>query len=369
MSITTVPVIMHPSSFGNIGTAQTLDAAEEFVVFVTRFKKSGTVKRIGFRTGAVSGTYTIKVSLESVAELVGQPCATTNATKTLYTANAESADITNLNANTVNYISINGSTGVSVTGGDLVSITIRLTATSGGSVVVRSPGLTLGGELATGYDGTSYCSTYLGSSWATISYTTMVLIVYSDGIYNSYPSQIPCNSNSLTYNSESASPYTGIKFRYPFKCRLSGIRANCDLDGDAQIIIYDSDEYTVMAGFPISLNNLQRATTSARWISVVFTTPVECEANTDYRIVVLPTTSTNIILTNWAPVDDSEFYGYTAFPEGDDIILTRRGSAPSSGDHVWTDSTDKPHIQVFIDGIEASAGAAGGISRSRQLMG
>jgi len=368
MSFTDTPIIMYPAVFGNAGASASLDAVEECVGCVIRFTKSGTLRRIGFRTGTVVAGYTLKVSIETVASTVGQPMATTNAGKTLYVANAESADITSdITANTINYVEINGSTGVSVTAGDLATVTFRLIATTGGGLInLRVATSTLGSEITTAYDGTMYFATYLGSSWTTSALTPLLLLVYSDGFDKSLPLQRPCNANNLTYNSGSTYPYTGIKVSYPFKTRVYGFRFYCDLDGDADLIVYDSDEYTVLAG-PISLSNLQRSSTSARWVTVIFSSKLTFNANTPYRVIILAKTTTSVVLNNWTAVDDVSYSGYEAFPEGNTVCLTQRATAPSSGSHVWVDGNDKPHCQMLIDGIEASAGG-GGISRSKQVM-
>lgn len=366
MSMIDVPLTMFPSVFGSTGASALLDAAEEFVVQVIYIPKTGTLKRIGWRTGAVASGYVLKISVETVASVVGQPVATTNAGKTLYTANAESADITALTGNGIIYTAINETTGISVTAGDLVSVTWRLLSTTGGSVNIRVPSGTLGHDILTAYQGLTYSATYLGSTWNGIQNSPLLSLIYSDGFVPLQYSQVPCDANNLTYKS-AANAYTGVKFQLPYKCRITGVSVYVDLDGDAEVILYDSDEYTVLAG-PISLSNLKKASTSVRWLDIVLPSKVTIEANTNYRLIVRATTSTSILLTNFTAVDDATYSGYNAFPEGNKTCLTRRSSAPSSGDHTWTDTTaDKPSISFLIDGIDT--GSSGGISRSRQVMG
>lgn len=372
MSITDVSPIIYPVMSGDSGGTVTLDAADEFLVSVIRIPKTGTLTKIGWRSGwSISGSsYTLKISLETVAETVGQPVATTNAGKTLYVTGAESADITSISANTLYYTAINGTTGIDVTAGDLVAVTFRLTAVSASSIMIRTGGVTDGSTLNCSSQNIFYYATYLGSTWNYNYYSPLITLEYSDGFCPLPYSNVLCVSNAQTYNSGSSYPYTGMKIRYPFKCRLSGLHMYLDLDGDVDVIIYGSDEYTVMTGFPITLKNTQRGSTSARFIQVLFPTKPTFEANTYYRIIVLPKSTTDVVLSNYTAASDGSYNGYDLFPEGDDVCLTQRATEPTSGSHTWIDTAlDKPRMHVLIDGIETSTGAAGGISRSRQLMG
>lgn len=348
-----------------------LDAADEFVAHVFKVPKTGTLKKIGWRVRAVSGTsYTVKISLETVAETVGQPVATTNAGKTLYAASAESADITSISAGVI-FTPINGASGISVTQGDQIAITIRLISASESSISVYCHT----GYRNRGFAGTNerdcYTATYLGSTWAVNSYGAgFISLEYSDGfcpVLNVMPVGV---SAAVTYNSGSSNNFYGIKFRYPFKCRLSAASILSDLDGDANIYLYDSDEYTAFSGFPVAVKNTQRLTATLGEHLVIFPVKSTLEANTWYRLVVAPSTTTNLTLYNTEFTSDGSYDSMNACFEGSDIVTTYRTAAPSSGDHAWTDSTTlKCCLGVVIDGIEASSGGTVGISRSRQLMG
>jgi hypothetical protein len=371
MSITTIPGIFYPLLNPRVtayAAMATLDAAEELVAAIIRIPKTGTLSKVGWLCNSVTGSsYTLKISIETVAEAVGQPVATTNAGKTLYATGAESADINSLTAG-VKFTEINGSTGISVSAGDLVAFTFRLTAVSGSSLSV--------GRYLTptplGLFGVQwpYVATYLGGAWVLTQYSPLIMLEYSDGFVPVQFVNPLLSTVSNAFNSSSNPDRRGMKFRYPFKCRISGVVIRGDFDHNCNIILYDSDEYTVASGFPISINALQRRATDEGDFIVLFPTKFEANANTWYRIVVLPTTTSNIFFLRGTVASDGSVDGMDAFPEGSDIIYTAFNGVPSSGSHVWTDTeTDKPSMQLIIDGIEASTGAAGGISRSRQLMG
>lgn len=374
MSITDIVVQNYPSrisAFPSSAGSFTLDAAEEFAVMVFKVPKSGTLNKIGWRSAAITpGTsFVLKISLETVAETIGQPVATTNATKTLYASNAESADITNLNSNTVYFTAINGTTGIAVTAGDLVAVTFRLTAVNGASITVVNAQFHNYYTLAMNqYGGEFYFATYLGGSWALIEQMPMISLEYSDGFCPHFFLQPPCSQTPNAWGSNDTPDRRGIKIKYPFKCRLSGCILILEADSDVDIILYDSDEYTVMSGFPVTISTSKRRSSGRAIHSIIFPVKPEIEANTFYRLVVVPKGTTDINLLYSTLSDDGSYTGASQTLEGDNIAYTYRNGDPSGADHAWTDSVnDRPYISVLIDGIEASSG--GGISRSKQLMG
>lgn len=375
MSITDIVVQNYPSrisAFPSSVGSFTLDAAEEFAVMVFKVPKSGTLNKIGWRTAAITeGTsFVLKISVETVAETIGQPVATSNATKTLYAAGAESEDITSLSANTIYFTAINGTTGVSVSAGDYISVTFRLTAVNGASVTITNAQhnnfYTLG--LAQ-YTNDFYVAAYLGSSWTLWEQIPMISLEYSDGFCPHFFLQPPCSQTTNTWGSNDTPDRRGIKIKYPFKCRLSGCLLILDADSDVDIILYDSDEYTVMSGFPITISTSKRRLNNRSIHCVIFPIKPELTADTFYRLVVVPKGTTDIFLLYSTLSDDGSYTGASQTLEGDNIAYTYRNGDPSGADHAWTDSVnDRPYISVLIDGIEASSGGSG-ISRSRQLMG
>jgi hypothetical protein len=374
MSISDIPAHSYParvSAYPSSAGAFVLDSTDEFVVMVFRLPKSGTLNKIGWRSAAITpGTsFVLKISLETVAETIGQPVATTNATKTLYASNAESADITNLNSNTVYFTSINGSTGIAVTAGDLVAVTFRLTAVNGASITVVNAQFHNDYTLAMNqYGGDFYFATYLGGSWALIEQTPMISLEYSDGFCPHFLLQPPCTQDANAWGSNDSPDLRGMKFKYPIKCRLSGCSVVLEADSDVDIILYEPDEYTVASGFPITISATKRRSSGRAIHSIIFPVKPEIEANTFYRIVFLPKNTTDINILRSTLSDDGSYSGASQTLENDNISYTYRNGFPSSGDHTWTDSSnDRIYMSVLIDGIDA--GAAGGISRSRQLMG
>jgi hypothetical protein len=364
MSIVTIPEIIYPTTRGTINSGSiTLDAAEEFYVVVMRVRDSGTLNKITWRTGTITAgtSYVLKVSVETVAATVGQPVATSNAAKTLYAAGAESADITSLSSNTIYHTAINSTTGISVSAGDDIAITFRFTAVNGAIIQIN---FNQYGSFDTLTEGRAfrnyYGVSYLGSAWAIYPYTQVIALQYSDGFHPSTYLIPPVSTATEAWNSSSNPDRRGIKFKFPVKCRLSGALIKVDADVDIDVILYGSDEYTAVTGFPITITNTNRATAAYGDFVIPFPTKPEINADTFYRLVLLPKSTTNITLGSSTPDDDGSYLGIDQFTEQRNVVYTQRNGAPSSGDHAWTDTNVKKQINLIIDGIEASAGGTGG---------
>jgi len=361
MSIVTIPEFLYPSlRAGSPGNSIVVDAAEEFFVVVMKVQDTGTLNKIGWKTGTITAgtSFVLKISIETVAETVGQPVATTNAGKTLYAAGAESADITVLSTNTIYYTAINSTTGVAVTAGDDIAITFRLTAVDGASI-----GLALNqyGNIGSLTEGriarNSYGASYLGSSWAIYPYYQPISLEYSNG-FHPHPGIIPISdATTVAFNSTSDPDRRGAKFKFPLRCRLSGVMVKFDADTDTELILYDSDEYTVMTGFPVTISSTKRSANTTGEFLITFLTKPELESNTFYRMVLLPKTSTNIVMSTLNTPDDSSILGSGNYVETTSLSYTTFNGAPSSESHSWTDTVVKPQISFLIDGIDIGGGS------------
>ena len=364
MALTDVGWIMYPSTYtqGTAG-AFALDAAEELIAYVIKVPKTGTLKKIGWRIYSVSSpSLTCRVSIETVAETVGQPVATTDAGKTLYATGAVSADITDPAAGS-RYDAINGSSGISVTKGDNIAIVIRIISRTSGSISPNyaqyAATLPMGG-LSGGRDH-SYTATYANSAWG--AYNTPMIGLEYDGEFVPCPFTNPPfdTGGAVSFSSSSTPDRRGLKFRFPYKCTAKGIVMSVDLDSETDLILYDSDEYTVMSGFPITLNANKRAAANNGFHYVEFPTEPTFEANTDYRIVLLPKSTTAISITYSVPVTDGSLLALDMYPEGTNVINTVRTGAPSSGDHSWTDYNTQRYSWAFVvNKIDFSSGSSGG---------
>lgn len=363
MSLVDIGLSLYPSSIGMSSTGGfTLDAAEELITFIVQAPKTGTLKKIGWRVYAsTSPVLTCRVSIETVADVIGQPVATTDAGKTLYAANAVSADITNPAAD-VRFDAINGTTGISVTKGDLLAITIRVIAYTSGSIAVHynqyggiwpMSGLPMSRSHG-------YTQTYAASTW-TVYYTPHITLEY-DGEFAVCPFTLPAQhrNSHIAYNSSSNPDRRGLKFQAPYGFTAKGVVVYLDCAVDVDLIIYDADEYTVMTGFPITLDKDKRANNSAAWHYIEFPTEPQFAANANYRMVLLPKDTTNIVIICCVPADDDTILGATAYPEGLKTAYTTFNGTPTSGSHAWTDDTAyKMCAGLLVNKIDIPAGTGG----------
>lgn len=342
-----------PSTIHRYGGTLTLDAAEEHVAWTITIPKTGTLKKIGWTLSSVSSpVLTVKVSLETVADAVGVPVATSDAGKTLYAAGAQSAAIDNPSAGN-RFDAINGSSpddGIAVTVGDLASVVIRCTARTSGSVSIGAQmyGASLLDFYAMGL-AHPYTYHYTGSS-AVYTGFPVVTLEYSDGFAKS-PLLVPCGSidGGDSWNSTSNPDRRGVKFKFLNAKRIVGAWIYNDLDYESQAILYGSNEYTVQTGFPITLDPDKRKFTLASMFYVGFPTAFTAVADTWYRFVILPTTANSSYLLYYrTPADDGAYLGMELMCEGTRFIYTSFNGTPSSGSHAWTDDATKIPYIIFV---------------------
>lgn len=361
MALVDVGLIPYPFTHYAAGSSLTLDALDEHIAFVVRAPKTGTLKKIGWRINAISSpVMTVKVSVETVADAIGVPVATTNAGKTLYAAGAESADITSFSAGACFNV-INGSSGISVTRGHLIAVTVRVTGYTSGSINVSYSqyGVQVLGSYV--HRGETYTYGYNGNV-GTPYYEPIITLEY-DGEFVVCPHTKPVNStdmSSMVYNSTSNPDRRGMKFRLPYGCSIKGVTLYGDLDVDTDIILYDADEYTVMSGFPITIDKDKRPTNTMSAYYVELPGDITLIANQYYRLVLLPKDTTNITTYTSVPADDGSILGMNAYPEGMNVAYTTFNGAPSSGSHAWTDeATRRILMSVMINKIDLG-GSGGG---------
>jgi len=368
--MTMIPVadILYPSTFPmNYSDGAVLDAAEELMTYCMIVPKTGTLKKIGWRCDAItSPNLTLKISVEQITG-TSVPVAVTNATKTLYAAGAESADITSFGATTffTNFAAINGSTGISVTKGDAIAITFRVTSYTSGSI--RIMGIMWAGTNSelTGMSASltrHKAHSYTGGSWSRW-YGPMITLQY-DGEIVPVPFTVPVFVNYNTWwswNSSSDPDRRGMKFKIPYKCSARGLYFQVETAINFDIVVYDSDEYTVLS--TISIDTTKLYGTSGFWYAE-FAEDIIFEKDTFYRIVWLPTVASGSVITQSVSMlndAETELNGMMAYPEGIDCICTTFNGTPTSGSHAWTDiATSKPYMRLLINQIDIPAGGAGG---------
>jgi len=322
----------------------TIDAASEKAAFVFRAPKTGTISKVAFRTETVTTGATVDVRLETVSTANGDP------TGTLLGTNSNGSQVI-ADADDDTWFTTSLTTGVAVTRGDLMSAVIVNPAGSPGSMLIAE----LDDSLV--FYGFPYGDAYT-ASWSKRTDYAIMAFEYDDGSYATVPQAFPVsNINSVAFNNTSDPDHRGLKFKLPFPFRLAGIWLLLDLDGDADIKLYDSDGTSVLATTSIDSN--VRYTTSSKVLFVDFASPQSLSKDVSYRVVVEPTSATSVTLFDF---DVNSAAVMDAFSGGQDFHHTEKKDAG------WTDTTTKrPWIGLLIDGFDDGAG--GSTSGARNPLG
>jgi hypothetical protein len=335
-----------------LNTNPTLDADGEFISFVIKFPKTGTLKKIGIRTSVVTTADTITARIETVSADDGLP------TGTLYVANAIGSQESPA-SNTVYWIPINGSTGISVTKGDIVAIRISLDYVDGN--------MTLWTSVANIFPTTAcnfpYITTYLGGTAAKVAASACLSVglEYSDGI-TPLPGAMLINTASASTFANSSNPnYRGIKIVMPFTARCVGAWVYADNDADSNLILYGSDGATAMQTLAFLDPDIRGGTSNAMQRHL-FETPQTLNKDSTYRLVIQPTTTSNVSISTITFQDDSPYYGVDQLPLGQNVVLTTANGAPAN-EASWTNDLNKrPIMGLILDAVDIPAGGAGGLA-------
>lgn len=342
--------------WNNSADAIGLDTVDEFVFGIIQAPKTGTIKKVGvqIRSSTIPVGAEFRVSLEEVSTTVGQPVATTRAGATLFDTGSESDAIAYSAAGPV-WAAINGTTGTAVTKGDLIAIVVRLTAITSGTLTMTLDRYRRWQALPmTESGGNIYGGFYTDSAW-TLSGVGNFGLEYDGEI-------VPCLSlapllgsttgiDTNSFYSTAAYDRYGMKFTAPFGCVVSGVLVRVDLDADAELIVYDSDEYTELAS--VALDSDQRKNTSAGLFYIELPSPVTFEKDETYRVVLQATTSSQISIYNAVIPSDGSLDGRAMYGGGECISSTQRSGDPTSGSHAWTDDdTEQPAMVVMIVEIQ-----------------
>lgn len=190
-----------------------------------------------------------------------------------------------------------------------------------------------------------------------------VVLECDDGTFAYLDQGMPYSAiSSVTTANNAAIRAAGLRFRFPFSLTIEGLGMifaapnNCD----GTFTLYDSDGTTVLREWVI--DNDAVAGTTGRLGAGRFT-PVTLLANTYYRFVFIPTTTTAATVY-YGDVNVAGFLD--AFMGGQDFHWTQRDSAG-----VWTDTTTRrcfPWLKLSsVDdglggGIKYHQGTQGGLN-------
>jgi hypothetical protein len=315
--------------------------------------KTGSIRKVGWRTGTVStvGTNPLDVRIETVDTATGLPSGTlwaanTNVAHTLLTS--DDAVWLTSNALTADAVITNTDTPIAVV--------IANPATNFSNMQVAS----LVGCF-TGASGRPYGLMFT-TAWSLPDNVPVLAVEYSDGTYEYIPG-LWAISNAMTLNVTTATnpDEVGIRFSLPFRARMRGfwvVYQVSALTADFEMVFYDAAgvQARTKAMDPDLLSGL-----TYRYIEEYWSSPVDLDIDTFYRLTFRPVT-TNAANANYFQCDSVSLMNAT--PWGQNCYWTERSDAGA-----WTDITTRYAIMgVLLDQLSDDAASAGGVFVKRRFI-
>lgn len=331
-----------------VSSAISMSANNSKIGWVFRAPRTGNLAAVGWRTTAVSVGGTIDLRLETVDDTTGSPSGTLVDTNTNV-----SLAITTGEANTL--ITSTLTAAAAVTAGDVIAWVPTNPGASPANL--SAAGLTLPG----GNCNFPYLLQHNGTSWTKISTAVPLLMVqYDDGIWYPVTGALPPATpvNTTAFSTSSTPDVRGLRFQLPVAVRVTGAWVSMDLDGDCAVRLV-STAYNQGAGTGIlataTLDANVRGPNSATIYYVTFDTPVDLAASTYYRLIVEPTTTTNLSVYDASVASAAQL---AAFAGGADFHLTTAKDPTGDGD--WTNYNSgtfrNPYMGVLFDAVDVGGG-------------
>jgi len=316
-----------------------IDAAAEKAAFITYVPKTGTISKVGFRTGVVTTGDTLKVSLQGV-NASGDPDGTILASGSAY----QTQVVADTDDNTWFLVTLVA--GASVTKNDPIAIVIEFNSWVAGNLNIAAGAM----GLATYQLYNCYTDLYT-TAWAKSGNLINVALEYSDGSYAPGFTHPMSALSFYSYNSGSTPDEYGNYFQIPFPCRAAGIAAFVDLEQSSTFTLYDSDGTTVLASK--QLLPAQRVATAPGLFWAYFSASVNLLKDTWYRMTVVPNGTTSIGLNYFAVNLAAQMDSYAL---GQKCYQTSRTDSGA-----WTENTlRRVEVALIVDAFDDAAGAGGG---------
>lgn len=256
-----------------------IDATGEKYAAIIQVPKTGTISKIGFRTGAITTSQTLRGGLETVDAATGAP------TGTQYGGSAVGTNAGAFAANTFYQITL-GTGATTATAGDIIAAVIQFDSTVGSLNITDID-----------YDSAFPYSCLYTTIWTKNNRTPCISLEYSDGSYEvcqTMPVEIWA---ATAFNSGSTPDERGIGIILPFTCRVKGACGWVQGTGDFQYVLYEGLTSPIQRAITNTIDTDVLGNTGfSRQIKADFTSPYILAANTDYFLTVKPTTTTNVSL-------------------------------------------------------------------------
>jgi hypothetical protein len=356
MSITAIPPFFLPPILEAINTltptfsaAQNINTANLANGWTVRIPKTGTLDTFEFRSGTTSSfpTNGIRVSFQDINSS-GFPDGSVDQ-YVVISSGGSYPNNTWIDPGLMTHNGTSGGTKRSVTVGDYLSIVIENNPTySAGSFQFSS--VNLAALTDQGIDGQSgFINRDSALTWTyAANKRGFGALRYNDGTYAvlGHPKYYPFMAfASATFNSGSTPDERGLRLILPASLRICGFWLRGTITAAADIVLYDAGGSVVLTSTitPYVFNQSY----------VIPVTPTTLASGVVYRLVLKPTSGSNVTLYDFS-ANTNALLGATN--AGVDWYYTERTNAGA-----WTDTNTKcPWMGLIVDGVDTVSVSIGG---------
>lgn len=322
-----------------------INAAGEAVAMIRRAEATNTIRRVGFYVSAFSTEGDIDVRLETVDPANGEP------TGTLLDASSHHTALT-ISSTGWKWADFGGGNGAPVTIGDTFAVVFQDNASSAPDITIRYSASELVKNSAFPYSALNIASSW--SKFAARSAHALALDTSGDatGIIPGVQ-RFPYTSLATTdFNNSSDPDEQGIIFQFPFACRVVGGWMAGDLDGDCEMVLYDTNGTSVLATVSHDKDITGQTSLTQMTHTFMFPSAHVLTKDSNYRLTMKPTTATDIDIHQFT-VDSA---GILDSWDGGSVI-----HKTSKKDAGWTEApTIRPFMGLIIDQLDDGVGGGGG---------
>lgn len=317
-------------------TSHLLSASGHKMCVAFQAPETGSITGASFNTGTVTTGDTLTVNLKDVDTATGFSGSTTRATGSVVVNNTDD------NA----HIEVTFESGYSATRSEWLSLEIVNGAAGNLNIVAANANFTPWTFPRSAHDS--------GSGYGFVNRIFYGTINYNGTYYfiQNLIASVGTASVLVTWTSATNDRQIGVKFKMPGPCRIKGIVWFANTLADLKINLWDSDGFTVLATKSIDENELSDLTTSLH--SAIFSSPIELDADTWYRVTITPTAATSVG-TYYLTVPSVAKMGATI--AGANYYGTESNTHPPVEEADWDDFTTRvPSIGLIMDQIDNGVG-------------
>lgn len=342
------PYVSGNSANPTFGNAFAMSSAAHKTGWTIRAPKTGTLNRFGARLGTVGNVPDNGLRLSFQDLSAGLP----DGTQDQY-ADITSGIATGAWLEPTDYM---GSGGLgsgskrSVTVGDYLGLVVEFVS----FVASDSVNMATAGDTFNAPANQNYIVFTTGWGALTNSAAPIGLLYDGDTDYTPLSNTFWCPwadfITDAAYSSSSTPDERALRFQVPWDCVINGVEVGADWDGNADVVIYDSDGTTPLA--TVTQLAANRLGSNPGFIRIPFP-DTEILANTTYTVSVKPITTTALQVRTFTVPTTAHM---AAMGGGKEWYYRERTDAGS-----WSDTTTKrPWIRLQIKEIVTDGGGSPG---------